>query len=98
VSLRSGEIEWVGWVAWASIRELDLPVGTGVYEVVYNYDPDGERLQIGEAIKLDKHLKNYLVGDPKLRAVGGRIKANEDVTQLLVHWAETENQHAVKVN
>lgn len=67
-----------------------------MYEVVYKDDPDGERLQIGEAIDLSKHVREYLFRDRKLKAVGGKIKASEDVTRLLVRWAETGNHHSVK--
>lgn len=67
-----------------------------MYEVVYRDDLDGERLQIGEAIKLHEHVLKYLFRDRRLKAVGGKIKAAEDVEQLLVRWAETENYRAVK--
>lgn len=96
ISLRSGEIEWDRWVPWNSIPRLDIPLGPGVYEVVYEDEPDGERLQIGETKQLGKHLRECLVGDRRLKAVGGKIKANEDVNQLLVRWAEIENYRAAK--
>jgi hypothetical protein len=96
VTLTSGEIEWGSWVPWTSIPEIDIPLGPGVYEVVYRDDLDGERLQIGEAIKLHEDVLKYLFRYRDLKAVGGRIKAAEDVEQLLVRWTETENHHAVK--
>lgn len=81
---------------WTCISRLDIPLGPGVYEVVYKDDVDGLRLQIGETIHLHEHLRKNLVADPRNLAVGGRIKANEDVMRLLVRWAETVNHSAVK--
>lgn len=95
-TLASGEIEWGRWVSWTSIPGIELPAGPGVYEVVHEDEPNGERLQIGEAIHLGKHLRKYLFRDPRLSAVGGKIKAAENVGQLLVRWAETDNYHEVK--
>lgn len=101
--LRSEEIEWGSWMPWTSIPQIDIPQMPGVYEVVYRDDTDGERLTIGETIHLREHLRKnlfrdtrHIKGDGKTIAVGGKIKANEDVTLLLVRWAETENHHAVK--
>lgn len=86
--LTSGEIEWGNWVPWTSIPQIDIPLGPGVYGIVYKDDPGGERLQIGEAIDLGKHVREYLFRDRRLKAVGGKIKANEDVTRLLVRWSD----------
>jgi hypothetical protein len=96
VILVCGEVEWSGWIPWTLIPQFKTPRGPGVYEVVYENDPDGQRLQIGETIHLGEHLRKNLFRDRRHMAVGGRIKANEDVTQLLVRWAETENYRAVK--
>jgi hypothetical protein len=96
--LGGATLEWSEGVAWTSIPYIAeiIPEGPGVYEVVRQSQPDGVRLQIGKTIHLRQHLLGNLLGDLRDTAVGGRIMAEEDVTYLLVRWAETEKHHAVK--
>ncbi len=92
----SGALEWSNWVAWVSVPDQNAPVESGVYGVVRRGETDGVRLHIGETIHLHHHLLRNLLGDKRPTAVGGRIMANEDVTQLLVRWTETVDHHAAK--
>jgi hypothetical protein len=96
--LGGGMIEWSDWVPWTSIPYITeiIPEGPGVYEVVRKSQADGKRLQIGKTIRLRVHLPDNLLGDLRESAVGGRIMAHEDVTHLLVRWAETQKHHATK--
>jgi hypothetical protein len=98
VMLGGGEIEWSDWAPWTSIPYISevIPEGPGVYEVARKGQADGKRLQIGKTIHLRVHLLDNLLGDTRESAVGGRIMAHEDVTYLLVRWAEIEKHHAAK--
>ncbi|MGH9861982.1 MAG: hypothetical protein ACRD35_01015, partial [Candidatus Acidiferrales bacterium] len=66
----------------------------GVYEVK-TFDAE-ERLTIGKASNLRQRVKQGLVKGKTKHSTGKRIGGAEDVSHLLVRWAETDRPAAVE--
>ena len=73
---------------------MRVPKTPGVYEVRY-VDSD-ERLTIGKTGDLSHRVKDSLVKGKYPHSAGERIRAAEDVTILLVRWAETDRPAAAE--
>lgn len=92
-------LEWSDWYSWEDIeipnwggrgREgVYIPNrAPGVYEVRY-VDAD-ERLAIGETMDLRGRIRQALVKGKRPHAAGKRIRANEDISKIVVRWAVTD--------
>lgn len=94
-------LEWSDWVQWEDLK-ADARYGgvkvpnkkPGVYEV--KYKEGEERLTIGKTTNLRMRIKQGLVKGKSPHSTGEKIRASEDVSQLLVRWAETERPAAVE--
>lgn len=94
-------LEWSEWVRWDELK-LDARHGgvrvpnkrSGVYEV--KCDESEERLTIGKSTDLRMRIKQGLVKGKSPHSTGEKIREKEDVSKLLVRWAETERPAAVE--
>lgn len=95
-------LEWSEWVPWDDLK-VDARYGSGVrvpnreagvYEVKYR-DTE-ERLTIGKASDLRMRIKQGLVKGKVPHSAGKRIRANEDVSGIVVRWAITDRPAAVE--
>lgn len=95
-------LEWSEWVAWDDLK-VDARHGggvkvpnqkPGVYEV--KYADAEERLTIGKASNLRMRIKQGLVKGKARHSTGKRIRANEDVSRIVVRWAVTDRPAAVE--
>jgi len=94
-------LAWNEWVAWNDLREdarrggIRVPNGQpGVYEVKY-VDTD-ERLTIGKAADLRMRIKQGLVKGKAPHSAGKKIRANEDVSKIIVRWGVTDRPAAAE--
>jgi len=95
------ELRWSEWHHWNDIIEdarsggIKIPNGvSGVYEVKY-LDSE-ERLTIGKASDLRMRVRQGLIKGKTKHSSGDKIRANEDVSTLLVRWAESERPAATE--
>lgn len=95
-------LEWSEWVPWGDLK-VDARYGSGVkvpnreagvYEAKY-IDAE-ERLTIGKASDLRMRIKQGLVKGKVPHSAGKRIRANEDVSGIVVRWAITDWPAAVE--
>ena len=95
-------LNWSEWYAWKNL-ELDVrsnqngvrvTVNPGVYEARHNTSE--ERLTIGKASNLRMRVKQGLVKGKVPHSSGKKIRASEDVTSIVIRWAETDRQSAVE--
>jgi hypothetical protein len=96
IHIPSIELQWGEWTAWDELRidarqgeGVTVPNGRpGVYEVKY-IDAE-KRLTIGKASDLRMRVKQGLVKGKTSHSSGKRIRAKEDVSQIVVRWAVTD--------
>ena len=95
------ELRWSEWYPWNDIKEdarsggIKIPNGIpGVYEV--RYADSEERLTIGRAADLRMRVRQGLVKGKTKHSSGKAIRANEDVSRLVVRWAATERPSAAE--
>ena len=85
-------------MAWADVDREDgvlLPSRAGVYEVKRR-DEDGPLLHIGKADILQRRCQEYLVRRKGPHSAGERMYPVEDINNLVVRWAETDDPLAVE--
>lgn len=88
-------LQWSEWFPWSDIASgrIRAPGRAGVYEVRRR---DQElRLTIGETNLLERRV-SYLVTGNGPHSAGERIRASEEVANLLVRWAATERHEDVE--
>jgi len=95
------ELRWSDWFPWNEIKEdarsggIKIPNRLpGVYEV--KYIDSEERLTIGRAADLRMRIRQGLVKGKTKHSSGKKIRAAEDVSRLLVRWAETDRPSAAE--
>ena len=91
---------WSSWVPWRKL-ELDVRLGgvsppdsPGVYEA--KYEGCDERLVIGKASNLRMRVKQGLVKGKVPHSAGEKIRLNEDISRIVVRWAETDRPAAAE--
>ncbi|MEW6770263.1 MAG: hypothetical protein AB1330_02605 [Bacillota bacterium] len=102
ISIQPILLEWSEWVAWndleADVRQgmgVRVPSGkAGVYEVKFRNSE--ERLTIGKASDLRMRIKQGLVKGKVPHSAGERIRANEDLSKIVVRWAVTDRPSCVE--
>lgn len=89
------ELEWSDWIPWDSFKTDARKGGvkvpskiSGVYEV--RYKNKKERLTIGKASDLRHRIKQCLVKGNAPHSAGKKIRANEEVSRIVVRWATTD--------
>lgn len=95
-------LNWSDWTPWecfesdqTSPNSFRLPAGPGVYEVKYRHSD--ERLTIGKASNLNNRVRRALVQGRMPHSAGKRIRASgEDLSQLVIRWAETDRPAAAE--
>ena len=95
-------LRWSDWVYWGGLK-IDARHGGGirvpsgipcVYEVKY---PDtDERLTIGRASDLRMLFKQALVKGKVPHTAGKGIRAQEDLSKIVVRWVVTDRPAAVE--
>ena len=95
------ELRWSEWHRWKDLIEdarsggIKIPNGySGVYEVKY-IDSD-ERLTIGKASDLRMRIRQGLLKGKAKHSSGDKIRLNEDLSKLIVRWAETDRPSAAE--
>jgi len=95
------ELEWSDWVLWTDlkldVRESGIRVPNGqpgVYEA--KYQNAEERLTIRKASNLREQIKQGLVKGKLPNSAGKKIRANEDISTIVVRWAITNRPAAAK--
>ncbi len=96
ITIPSIVLEWSEWVAWDDLKidarqkdGVNVPSRVrGVYEV--KYANNEERLTIGKASNLRMRIKQGLVKGKAPHSAGEKIRANEDVSRIVVRWAATD--------
>lgn len=95
-------LRWSDWILWGDLKidarhggGIRVPSGiSGVYEVKYG-DTD-ERLTIGKASDLRMRIKQALVKGKVPHSAGKRIRAEEDLSKIVVRWAATDRPAAAE--
>ena len=96
------ELEWSNWFPWNDLKKdarkkdgIKVPnKKPGVYEAKCR-DAE-ERLDIGKSADLRHRIKEGLLRGKGPHSTGGRIRANEDVSRIVVRWAITDRPAAVE--
>jgi len=90
-------LEWSDWIPWDDLKAdaryggVKVPNGVpGVYEAKYG-DSD-ERLTIGETGDLRRRIKEHLVRGKGRSTSGEGIRAQEDVSKIVVRWVITDRR------
>jgi hypothetical protein len=106
ITRRDGTItlDWGRWVLWPDVlidarggAGVLIPNGVpGVYEVRHAAAESDERLHIGKASDLRMRIRQGLVKGKVLHSAGKRIRAEEDVSQLVIRWAVTDRPGAAE--
>jgi len=93
-------LAWFRWERWEDIAEhgvaiAKIPRGeSGVYEArLSNRD---ERLTIGRASDLRTRVVHGLVRGTMKHTAGDKIRAEEDLSQVVVRWARTDRPAAIE--
>jgi hypothetical protein len=96
------KLEWSQWEKWSDII-LDARGGAGVfipnfkpgvYEVRLQYEE--RRLTIGKASNLRFRVRQGLVKGKSPHSSGKDIREKEDISKIVVRWAETDRPAAVE--
>jgi len=94
-------LEWSAWASWNELMEdarsggIHIPNGkSGVYEARLKHN--SERLTIGKASDLRMRIKQGLIKGKTQHSAGKRIRANEDIYNIEIRWAETNRPSAVE--
>jgi hypothetical protein len=93
---------WSDWHPWEYLTpdaqtcadSVTPPNKSGVYEAKLR--DQEERLTIGKTSNMRRRMKRGLAQGKLPHSSGKRIRAAEDVTQILVRWAETDRPAAVE--
>ena len=102
INIESIVLRWSDWVSWDDLK-IDARHGggvrvpnyiPGVYEVKYR--DSEERLTIGETLDLRMRIKQGLVKGKTPHSAGSKIRAKEDVSNLVIRWAVTARPAAVE--
>lgn len=95
------ELEWSDWYPWKEIeidgRKSGIPIPnfkSGVYEAKKN--DEEKRLTIGKASNLRHRVRQGLVKGKTSHSSGDKIRANEEISKIIVRWAKTERPSAVE--
>ena len=102
LSLPTIELHWSAWHRWEDVakddrgaRGVQIPEGiSGVYEA--KLEGEKERLVIGKAADLWGRVRQGLVRGNLRHDAGGKIQANEDLSQVRVRWAVTDRPSAAE--
>lgn len=95
-------LRWSDWIPWDDLK-IDARYGggtrvpsgiSGVYEV--KYAGADERLTIGKASDLRMRIKQALVKGKVPHSAGKRIRAQEDLSRIVVRWAVTDRPAAAE--
>ncbi len=94
-------LSWSEWFFWNDLKEdarsggIKIPNKIpGVYEV--RFYGMKERLTIGMASDLRMRIRQGLVKGKTQHSAGKNIRANEDVSRIVIRWAITERPAAVE--
>ena len=94
-------LEWSAWAGWNELMEdarsggIRIPNGKpGVYEARLKHNL--ERLTIGKASDLRMRIRQGLIKGKTQHSAGKRIRANEDIDNIEIRWAETNRPSAVE--
>jgi hypothetical protein len=95
------ELRWSEWYRWEDLKEdarsggIKIPNGSpGVYEV--KFVDSEQRLTIGKASDLRMRIRQGLIKGKTKHSSGKKIRESEDVSRLLVRWAETDRPSAAE--
>jgi hypothetical protein len=97
-------LDWSDWAPWSALLAdarggagVAIPNGlAGVYEVK-RFDHSGdERLYIGKAGDLRRRIRQGLVKGKLPHPGGARIRAGQDVAQLVARWARADRPAAAE--
>ena len=102
LNLPTIELRWSAWHRWEDVARDDrgaggvqIPEGiSGVYEA--KLEGEKERLVIGKAADLWARVRLALVRGSVRHDAGGKIRANEDLSQVRVRWAVTDRPSAAE--
>ncbi len=101
VELPTVTLKRSGWHPWSALLVdarkggVTIPNGRpGVYEV--KRGDSEERLHIGLASDLRMCVRQGLIKGKVPHSTGDRIREREDLTSLLVRWAETDRPAAIE--
>ena len=90
-------LEWSDWIPWDDVKAdarnggVEVPNGVpGVYEAKCRGSE--ERLTIGETDDLRRRIKEHLVRGKGRHSSGERIRAQEDISKIVVRWAITDRR------
>jgi hypothetical protein len=96
-------LEWSDWTPWSDLAIDARALGSGVrvpnntpgvYEA--RHGDSGDCLTIGKASNLRHRIKQGLVKGMSPHSAGKKIRANEDLTRILVRWAVTDRPAATE--
>jgi len=96
------QLDWSEWEKWNGII-LDARGGGGIF--IPNYKPgvyearlqdEERRLTIGKASNLRFRVRQGLVKDKSSHSSGKDIREKEDLSKVVVRWAETDRPAAVE--
>ena len=96
------ELKWSEWYHWDELKKdarcesgIKVPNRvSGVYEVIC-FGTE-ERLTIGKASNLRTRVRQGLIKGKTKHSSGKKIRANEDVSRLVVRWAVTDRPACVE--
>lgn len=95
------DLRWSEWFRWEDLKEdarsggIKIPNGLpGVYEA--KYADSEERLTIGKASDLRMRIKQGLVKGKTKHSSGKKIRESEDVSRIVIRWAETDRPSAAE--
>jgi excinuclease UvrABC nuclease subunit len=94
-------LEWSSWTPWMDLMTdartgvgIRIPNNSGVYEA--RLVGSLERLTIGRASNLRMRVKQSLVKGNAPHSAGQKMRANENVKQIVVRWAVTDRPAAAE--
>jgi hypothetical protein len=95
-------LRWSDWFVWSrfhlhATRDKDglaVPDGRGVYEA--RLSSEAVRLTIGRAANLRMRVKQGLVRGKVPHSAGEGIRAGEDMSVIVIRWAETDRPAAAE--
>jgi hypothetical protein len=102
ISIKELTLKWSEWVPWEALKLHALKPGgitvpnhvSGVYEAKL-VDCE-KRLTIGKAADLRMRVRQGLVKGKTKHSSGKDIRAHEDMSQVVVRWAETDRPAAAE--
>lgn len=95
------KLNWSEWFPWHDLLEDARSGGIripnkipGVYEV--RHEDKEERLTIGKTSDLRMRIRQGLIKGKSMHSSGKQIRANEEVSRIVIRWAETDRPAAVE--